>query len=139
MIFCKRRQQYCDTPCYNHKDKTKYAHAVVKKVISNRLKIMPDFSSSGIWDGNTGVMVDYKYLAIDDALIHEFEKWIKYYENSFENNSFTLKKGRAEKFNKKGRELAKKLKDKKNMGTGKWKIIYQGEDEIGILKPEIIN
>ena len=41
---------------------------------------MADFSSSGIWDGETGVMIDYENLPMSQDLIDKFEKWIFYYE-----------------------------------------------------------
>jgi len=123
----------------NNKDKTKCYHAEVKGYKDNKLKVMADFSSSGIWDGHTGVMVDYDYIFDGKELAAEFHEWIKYYDDSFKKDYSTLKEGKAEKYNKWGRELAKKLKDKMvNIGTGEWEIIYQGEDENGIFEPEMI-
>jgi len=95
-----------------------------------KLKVMADFSSSGIWDGETGHMIDHEDLSLDGGLIDEFEKWIYYYSESYKSDYSTLKEGKAEKLNKWGRELAQKLKDK--LGNG-YEITYQGEDENGLL------
>jgi hypothetical protein len=123
----------------NNEDKAKCYHAEIRGGRENKLKVMADFSSSGIWDGHTGVMIDYDYIFDGKELADEFQKWIKYYDESFEEDFSTLKKGTAEKYNKWGRELAKKLKDKMvDLGTGEWEITYQGEDENGVFEIEMI-
>ena len=96
---------------------------------------MADFSSSGIWDRNTGRMVDYDEISIDKELINEFEQWIDYYDECFCEDFSTFKQNKSGKLNKWGKELAKKLKNK----MINCEIVYVGEDESGILEPEIIN
>ena len=142
MIHCKLYKKLCMgflCSADNNEDKTKCQYAEIIKKKENKLKVMADFSSSGIWDGHTGVMIDYDYIFDCKELADEFHKWIMYYDDSFKKDYSTLKEGTAEKLNTWGRELAKKLKDKMvNLGTGKWEIVYQGEDENGLLELEII-
>jgi len=143
MIYCKLYKKLCIgflCSADNNEDKTKCYHAEIKGKKENRLKVMADFSSSGIWDDNTGVMIDYETLCLGDKnIISEFEKWINYYDGCFQTDFYIFKKGKSEKLNKWGRELAKKLKSKMvNLGTGEWEVVYQGEDESGLLDDEII-
>lgn len=142
MIYCKLYKKRCMgflCSADNNEDKTKCSHAIIKGSKENKLRVKADFSSSGIWNGSGG-MVDYKCLCLDDKeLIDEFERWIHYYDESFKKDYTSLKEGKSEKLNLWGRELARKLKNKMvNVGTGEWEIIFQGEDESGLLKPEII-
>lgn len=99
-----------------------------------KLKVMADFSSSGIWDGETGCMIDHENLPLDDNLIAEFEQWIHYYSESYKKDYSTLKKGTAKKLNEWGKKLAQKLK----AINKEYEIFYQGEDETGIKDLERI-
>lgn len=96
-----------------------------------KLKIMPEFSSSGIWDlDRGGTMVDYDKLKLSESLIEEFEGWIKFYDDSFEGEYDHMKKG-SEYLNRKGRQLARMIKSLFPHAV----IMYWGEDEKGLLEP----
>ena len=80
------------------------------------IKVMPDFSSSGIWyfdpqeKGDTMIEPD-EDLKISKELTAEFEQWIDYYETCFKLDYSTFKnKKMAEKMNVWGLALAKKLR-----------------------------
>ena len=79
------------------------------------IKVMPDFSSSGIWYFNPpergDSMANYEDLKITKELADEFEQWIRYYDTCFKSDYSTFKnKKMADKMNKWGISLAKKLK-----------------------------
>ena len=79
-----------------------------------RLRVMPDFTSSGIWgedqDGKETCMVDFDELGISKELEQEFEKWIYFYDSCFDKDYSFFKPGKAKIVNETGFELAKKLK-----------------------------
>jgi hypothetical protein len=74
------------------------------------LKVMADFTSSGIWNDEDNVMVDYDELKISPELVKQFEAWIDFYDTCFKSDFFTFKKGKAKKMNEMGMWLAKELK-----------------------------
>jgi hypothetical protein len=46
-----------------------------------RIKVMPDNSSSGLWNlDEDGIMIDYKELSISEGLKLRIVKWIQLYE-----------------------------------------------------------
>jgi hypothetical protein len=59
-----------------------------------KIRVMPDFCSSGIWDGTTGVMIDYRDLKLPPKLIKEFEHWVNvmYDRPNYKKNYSGLKK-----------------------------------------------
>ena len=99
------------------------------------VKIMPDFSSSGIWDLKDGVMVEHEELKLPKKLSKEFEEWINFYDESHKRDFSGLKKGKAEKLNTLGRALAKKIKEL----YPDLRVVYMGEDEKKVFDSEIIN
>jgi hypothetical protein len=103
-----------------------------------KLKVMPDFMSSGIWNmewpDKRGLMIGYENLKISKNLIKEFEAWIRYYDTCFKSDYSTFKKNKSKKLNDWGRQLATKLK--KELPTVH--VEYVGEDEMGIFNPEEI-
>jgi len=79
----------------------------------NIIKVMADFSSSGIWECDEkgfGAMIDYCELEISKELAKEFEAWIDFYDTCFEEDYYTFKVGKAKVMNELGLNLAKKLK-----------------------------
>ena len=72
---------------------------------------MPEYYSSGIWDGNTKIMIDFEELPLITKELHEeFNQWIDYYNGyspwiEEEKNKFDLKK-----LNEIGIKLAKQVK-----------------------------
>ena len=75
------------------------------------LKVMPDFCSSGIWDYKTGVMVDYEDLSISEELKRAFKDWIEFYDRKCTSKkTYCILKSKEQILNKKGRELACRLK-----------------------------
>jgi hypothetical protein len=99
-----------------------------------RLKVMPDFTSSGIWDADTSHMIDYENIPVSKSLAKQFEEWIEYYDTCFKSDYSTFKKNKSKKLNEWGRELAKKLKAE----LPKAYIEYRGESEKGVLDSEIL-
>lgn len=79
------------------------------------IKVMPDFSSSGVWYFNPpelgDSMAELEDLNISKELASEFEQWIRYYDTCFkpDYSSFKSKK-MTDKMNAWGMALAKKLK-----------------------------
>ncbi|MDO8640095.1 MAG: hypothetical protein Q7R33_00960 [Nitrosarchaeum sp.] len=47
------------------------------------LRVMPDFTSSGIWHNKLGFMIDHEDLGLSKELIVKFEKWINDYDDCF--------------------------------------------------------
>jgi chloramphenicol O-acetyltransferase len=95
---------------------------------------MADFSSSGIWDADTGIMICHEDVPVSKKLANEFEEWIKYYDTCFKSDYTTFKKGKLKKLNEWGRKLAKKLKAE----IPKAYVEYRGENEKSVLDSEII-
>jgi hypothetical protein len=104
-----------------------------------RIRIMPDFASTGLWDQTKqpmktcGGMIEYDELKLSRELIKEFKVWIEYYEDSFDSN-YSIKPGRARWFNRIGKGLAQKVKDKFPQTI----VTYWGETSQGLKKEEII-
>lgn len=74
-------------------------------------KVMADFSSTGIWDLNTGVMVDYDQSGLPDELINELHQWVLDYARKYtDKETFRVIKEKSEEFNKRGLELAEKVR-----------------------------
>jgi hypothetical protein len=98
------------------------------------VKIMPDFSSSGIWDLKDGIMIEHEDLKLSRKLSKEFDEWIYYYDVSHKKDFLGLKKGKAEKLNTWGRALAKKIKKL----HPKLRVEYMGEDEKTVFDSETV-
>ena len=98
-----------------------------------KLTVMPDFCSSGIWCKNDNYMVDFEELDLPLELISEFESWIKFYDLECTNHKdytmYSIKVEKIEELNKRGRELAKKLK----LLYPEVQVFYRGEVESAIL------
>jgi len=95
-----------------------------------KIKVMPDFTSSGIWNDKTGVMIDYEDLPISKQLANEFENWITFYDDCFEEDFTTFKPGKSKEMNEIGMKLAKKLKEE----LPNYEISFWEENESGIIK-----
>ena len=77
----------------------------------DKLTVMADFCSSGIWYKNDNVMVAHEDLDLPEDLIKEFEDWIEFYDRDCHTTRHYHFKGEmAEELNNRGRDLAKKLK-----------------------------
>jgi len=75
------------------------------------IKVFPDFCSSGIWGHPDGVMIDFEELSISKELQKEFEDWINFYDDECTGRpSYCLLKKKEKVLNKRGIELARKLK-----------------------------
>jgi hypothetical protein len=98
------------------------------------VKIMPDFSSSGIWNLKDGIMVEHEELKLPKKLSKEFDEWVYYYDVSHKRDFSGLKKGKADKLNSWGRALAKKIKEL----HPKLRVEYMGEDEKIVFDSELI-
>lgn len=90
-----------------------------------KIKVMPDFCSSGIWNAAGGGMIEYEDLKMPNDLIKDFEAWIDYYDKSWDKNYSKPNPIRAKNFNRVGKELAQRLK---NLHTN-LEIYYVGENE----------
>ncbi len=104
------------------------------KYMIRTVKVMPDFNSSGIWNNDTGVMVSLDKLDLSPTLQRQLNEWIEYYDNSFENDYTTFKPWRTGILNGWGRRIAVMLKEELKTID----VYYIGEDETGMLKPELI-
>lgn len=100
-----------------------------------RIKVMADFTSDGIWDMKTGIMISHDELKLPKELCDELYEWMKYYDTCFTSDYTTFGFIRLKKLNKWGREIAVKLRA---FLPSIITVAYQGEDETGIWKPEII-
>lgn len=75
------------------------------------LKVFPDFNSSGIWNNRTGIMVSLDSLPISTELKEAFEKWIYFYDDHCTSKkTYCVLKSKEQILNKKGRDLARRLK-----------------------------
>lgn len=100
-----------------------------------KLTVMADFGSSGIWYKNDSVMVDPEDLDLPEDLIKEFDDWIEFYDSKCHTpRHYVFKPEMAEELNSRGRELAKKLKAL----LPESQIFYRGEIEGDMLDPEEI-
>lgn len=102
------------------------------------IALMPDISCSGIWkveEGQTGVMIEFENLNIPRDLEKEIEDWIDFYDdNCHESRHFHFKPEMAGELNRRGKELAKKLKKV----LPDIKVYYRGEVEGDMLPLEEI-
>lgn len=103
-----------------------------------KLLVMADFCSSGIWackEDSSGGMIDLDDLNITKELQKEFEDWIIFYDDKcHESRHFRFREEKAEELNKRGRELAKKLKAE----LPEVDVYYWGEGDSGMLDRELI-
>ena len=101
------------------------------------LKVMPDFCSSGIWEGRMrgGEMIDYDELPrLPKEIIKHFESWIDFYDvfcHEHKNYTFIKNKYREFLLNYWGLNLARELK----IVYPEYRITYVGETSKGINKP----
>lgn len=100
----------------------------------NYLRLMADYSSSGMWD-KEGVMVDINEIPISNELKHHIQAWVAWYDtysNTYdEDNDKTQHYFDAEIFAAHGLQLAKMLKQE----LPSWKIIYFDEFAIAPNAP----
>jgi hypothetical protein len=110
--------------------------AILKQIRKNGLKVMPDFTASGIWDLKTGIMHELEDLCLTGELQHEFDGWIRYYDTCFKKDYTTFKSNKkSDVLNSWGEKLAKKLK----LVFPDVEIHFIGEsNKLGIHKPKVI-
>jgi hypothetical protein len=78
---------------------------------SENIKVMPDFSSSGLWDENdNGVMIEIEDLDLPPNLVLLFFDWIELFEEGWDRDYSRMDKNKADAMNKRGLELARDLK-----------------------------
>jgi hypothetical protein len=98
-----------------------------------KLIVMPDFSSSGIW--NDHGMIEFENLNLSEELIKEFEDWIEFYDvECHDYLDYSFKEEMEEELNKRGRELARKLK----LLFPDIQIMYRGETKKTMIEEIII-
>lgn len=100
-----------------------------------KLKVMADFCSSGIWDKDTGIMVEYEDLDITEKLCLDFKEWIFFYDNSCPPPRCTLKADHVKALNSLGRSLAVEL----SRQLKEVEVFFVGEDENKMLEEEKIS
>jgi|WetSurMetagenome_2_1015567.scaffolds.fasta_scaffold538318_3 hypothetical protein len=105
-----------------------------KLIEFKELTVMADFCSSGIWKHETGGMIEFEDLNLPLDLIKEFEDWIEFYDCECHDIDLYFIEKMADKLNKQGRILAKKLK----VFLPNIKIFYRGENSNDMLKEEEI-
>jgi len=87
-------------------------------------KVMADFSSTGLWDLDTGIMVDYDQSGLPDDLIIELHEWILDYSRKYtDKETFRILKEKSREFNKRGLSIAEKVRRIHNTS----RIEYWGE------------
>jgi len=102
---------------------------MLKKRKFKVIKVMPDFSSSGVWnEGDEGVMIDLEDLEIPQKLKLLFIDWIELYEECWNSSYKYMNKKKAILIYKRGLQLAKQLK----LCYPGTKIIYRGESDTGL-------
>lgn len=101
----------------------------------DKLTVMADFCSSGIWRYETGGMIDFEDLGIPKELIKAFEDWIEFYDDKCHNRpDYSFKGSMADELNRRGRALAKKLK----LALPGTLVFYRGEISGDMLDQEEI-
>ncbi|MBD3261702.1 MAG: hypothetical protein GF334_08510 [Candidatus Altiarchaeales archaeon] len=100
------------------------------------VKIMPDFSSSGIWELHGGAMLEYKDLGVPSRLKKQLKDWIEFHDSKCtERPSYLVKPDMAGELNHKGLELAKKVKKiHPDLDVWYWGDLGKGK---GLVKKEI--
>lgn len=74
-------------------------------------KVMADFSSTGIWNLDTGIMLEYDESGLPDDLIKELHSWVIDYTRKYtDKETFRVLKEKSEEFNKRGLALAEKVR-----------------------------
>lgn len=92
------------------------------------IRVMADFSSSGIWNGydtkrDRGLMIEYEDLDLPPKIRLLFIDWIELYEECWDKGYTKMDKKKCSLMNKRGLKLAKMLK---KLWPDK-KITYWGE------------
>jgi len=73
--------------------------------------VMPDFCSSGLWNGKDGIMIDYEELNLSKQLIKDFSNWINYlYDKGYKKDYSGLRNNWVATVYEEGFRLAKELK-----------------------------
>lgn len=90
---------------------------------------MPEFESCGLWDGETGYMLDPVEQGVPDSIIRELSNWIQYYEDECYTKDYDIPiDEKCPKLNEWGMEIANKIKK----AYPHLKVVYMGEDENGV-------
>ena len=103
-----------------------------------KLKVMPDFCSSGIWNCDNECMVDFDELNLPKDLVEDILCWIDFYDDEcheHENFSFIADEYKTDRLNKWGYKLAYSIKEL----YPNFDIVYIGENKENILEPITIN
>ena len=95
-----------------------------------KIKVMPEFESTGIWDYETDEMLDLLVLDLSENLIHTLDSWTEFYEECFVNNGTydTMIPDKCLELNSRGLEIAKRIK----VLYPNIEVVYMGEDEKGV-------
>ena len=98
------------------------------------IRVMPDFSSSGLWDeGAGGVMIEIDDLDLPPLLKLLFIDWIDLFEESWDVGYNKMDTVKCDQLNERGLELARQLK---KLYPEK-RIFYWGEVSSGKLREKI--
>lgn len=98
------------------------------------LIIMPDIETSGIHNKNLDPL-PFTQFNLPKDLEEEFKEWIRFYnEDCHKTRHFIFKDEMADELNKRGRDLAIKLKDLYPDTC----ISYIGEDSLGYMLIRVI-
>ena len=78
-----------------------------------KIKVMPDFCSSGIWENDFPrhvCMIDYEDLGLPRKLVKEFEAWIELYDRGSRRNYDGLRQKAVPVIYREGLRLAREIK-----------------------------
>lgn len=97
-----------------------------------KLKICPDFESSGIWDSDE-MMVEFEDIHLPHELVREFKAWLEFYEEKCHDKDYAFLENSAyaHTLNEWGLALARKVKA---VYPGD-EVVYVGEVEDAMLEP----
>jgi hypothetical protein len=103
----------------------------------NGIKVMADYTSSGLWNLETGGMIDFENLKLPSLLIKALKQWIDYYDGCWTKDYSHPIKSKLPRLNNDGRVIARKIK----VLYPKMRVEYWGEDydkKFKCMKEEII-
>lgn len=99
---------------------------------------MADFSSSGIWRLDTGVMIDYDEMNLPGDLTQRFEDWIMFYDSECTGRpDYCVIAEMAQHLHERGRQLAKEIKRLFPLQTVEYWAELPRDDPERLMKTEI--
>jgi hypothetical protein len=106
-----------------------------EKMTTQKITIMPDVCSSGLWESKAGVMLEYEDITTTPELIKEIKAWIEFYDREcLTRPDYDFVSEKALELNDRGLEIAKKVKQLNPDSI----VGYVGESKNCIFDEELV-